>query len=270
MKLFIGVVLAVLSAAYAEEISICDGVPFNTFIPDVSRCNGWIRCTDRGPVAGTCPEPWLFNPDTRECDWEFNVSCFRCSNTVPVESLPVSGSCVQFIRCINGRASQHACQNGLHFNPTSQQCDLPQNVGCRIEFTCPINIPPGQLVAFRSQTNCSEYFICYGQSAPVQQSCNPALHFDPVSGQCTYPNLTDCPLGEGTTTQGVDDPVITTTTQASFVCPSDGYHPHPTTCSSYIVCASGVPYFFSCSDGLHFNANTGQCDLPSNANCSRT
>lgn len=109
-------------------------------------------------ILGTCPDPWLFNPQTLECDWAFNVQhlCFACPITVPVASLPVNGSCVQFIRCINGRATQHACQNGLHFNRETQQCDLPQNVGCTIQFTCPPNIPPYQMVAFRSETNCSE------------------------------------------------------------------------------------------------------------------
>lgn len=107
-------------------------------------------------TSGECPSPWLFNPETGECDWEANVRCFTCSNTVPIYSTRVNGTCTGFIRCINGRASQHACQNGLHFNEASGQCDLPQNANCSVEFRCPSNIPPGQMVAFRSQTNCSE------------------------------------------------------------------------------------------------------------------
>jgi len=271
MKLFIGITLAVLSAAYAQEVNICHGVPHNTFIADVSACNAWFRCTPNGPVPGTCPDPFLFNSATQECDWEFNVQCFTCRATVPVESIPVNGSCVQFIRCINGRASQHACQNGLQFNPTTQQCDLAENVGCRIEFTCPPNIPPGQMVTFRSETNCSDFYICTGSPTPVAQSCNPALHWDPVRQQCTHPNLTDCalpPPGDGTT-PNPGDPPGNPTTQPPFSCPSDGHHPHPTTCSSFIVCAAGTPHFFNCSDGLHFNAQLRQCDLPANANCVR-
>lgn len=267
MKLFIGVALAVLSTAYASEVTICDGVPDNTFIPDVSNCANWFRCTPNGPVPGSCPDPWLFNPQTRECDWAANVQCFACSPTEPIRSVRVEGSCTQFIRCINGRASQHACQNGLHFNPTTEQCDLPANVGCTIQFTCPPNIPPGQMVAFRSSTNCSEFFVCTGQPDPLPQSCNPVLHFDPVTQQCTFPNMTDCTIGDdGGSNPG--DP--TTTTPTPFNCPSDGHHPHPTTCSAFIVCASGSAHFFNCSDGLHFNSRTNQCDLPANANCVRT
>lgn len=272
MLLFIGIALAVLSAASANNVTICEGVADNIFIPDVSRCNGWFRCTPNGPVPGTCPDPWLFHPVSRECDWAANVTCFQgCSIVTPIHSIPVEGSCVQFIRCISGRPTQEACQNGLHFNPDSEQCDLPENVGCEIQFSCPPNIPPGQMVSFRSQTNCSEFFVCTGQGNPIQQSCNPVLHFDPVTQQCTFPNMTDCPLHDDsttTTTQNPGQPTTTTTTQPPFTCPSDGHHRNPTSCTSFIVCAAGTPHFFNCSDGLHFNAATRQCDLPSNANCS--
>lgn len=268
MKLYIGIFLAVLSTAYAQQLNKCEGIPHNTFIPDVSRCEGWFRCTATGPVPGTCPSPWLFNPTTRECDWDFNVQCFTCPLTEPIVSIPVEGSCIQFIRCINGYATQETCQSGLHFNRATQQCDLPANSGCEITFTCPPNIPPGQMVSFRSDTNCSEFFVCTGSPEPLQQSCNPVLHFDPVTQQCTFPNMTDCPLpppGEGTT-ENPEDPG-NGTTNPPFTCPSDGHHPHPTTCSSFIVCAAGTPHFMNCSPGLHFNRATNLCDFPSNANC---
>lgn len=153
--MFIGILVAVLSAASAQQLNICQGIPPNTFIRNVGACNGWFRCTANGPVGGYCPDPFLFNENIQECDWEWNVECFTCPSTVPIVSMRVNGTCTQFIRCINGHATQDVCQNGLHFNPTTQQCDLPENVGCEIVFTCPPNIPPGQMVSFRSDTDCS-------------------------------------------------------------------------------------------------------------------
>ncbi len=51
--MFIGIVLAVLSTAYAQQnVTICEGVPVNTFIRDVSRCDGWVRCSAAGPAFG--------------------------------------------------------------------------------------------------------------------------------------------------------------------------------------------------------------------------
>jgi len=274
MKLFIGVVLAVLSTAYAQEVTICQGVPHNSFVPNLGQCNAWFRCTPNGPVPGTCPDPWLFNAGTQECDWEWNVSCFQCPITVPFIDIAVNGSCTQFVRCINGRATHLVCQSGLHFNPTTQRCDPPELTACAVpEMTCPPNIPPGTMVTFRSATNCSVFFVCTGQVNPERRECNSQLHFDTTIQQCTHPNMTDCPLpppGDGTPTPDPEDPGNGNppTTNPPFSCPSDGHHRHPTTCSSFIVCASGTPHFFTCSDGLHFNVRTNQCDLPANAQCT--
>jgi len=267
--LYIAVLLAVLSATYAQQLNICEGVPPNTFIPDVSRCNAWFRCTSNGPVPGTCPSPWLFHPITLECDWEQNVNCFECPLASPIISFPVAGSCVQFIRCVNGFATQEVCQSGLHFNNATGQCDLPANARCELTFQCPVNIPPGQFVAFRDTANCSVFHVCTGSPEPQTLHCNAALHFDPVSGQCTFPNATDCPIppDNGGTTPNPEDPG-NGTTNPPFTCTTDGTFPHPTTCSSFIICAGLQPNFMNCSPGLHFNRATNLCDFPANANCS--
>lgn len=43
---------------------------------------------------------------------------------------------------------------------------------------------------------------------------------------------------------------------------------HPFNCSSYYVCASGIPVHRSCAPGLEFNTETSQCMEPERANCS--
>jgi len=271
MKLFIAVALAVLTTAYGQEVHVCTGRPTGVFVRDISRCDGWFRCEQNGPVAGNCPAPFLFNEPIQECDWDYNVQCFQCPQTQPIHHERVPGSCTQFIRCINNVASQHACQNGLQFNTVTSQCDLPANVGCTVASTCPPNIPPGQMVTFRSDTDCSVFFTCIsGQTTPPTQSqCNAALHFDPVRQQCVFPNQTDCqiggPPGDDLTTPNPGDPP---TTQPPFTCTGDGHFRHPTDCSQFIICAAGRPTFFSCADGLHFNPTRNQCDLPANSGCA--
>lgn len=139
--MFIGIALAVLSTAYAQQLNACDGVPDNTFIPNVSQCNAWFRCP--GLVPGTCDSPWLFNPVTQSCAWESEVTCFACNTTVPFENIPVSGSCIQYVQCVNGFATQRTCQNGLHFNRATAECDTVANANCDVTTSCPANIPPG-------------------------------------------------------------------------------------------------------------------------------
>jgi hypothetical protein len=269
MKLFIGIALAVLSTAYAQTLNACEGVPDHTFIPNLSQCNGWFRCP--GMVAGFCDSPWMFNAATQACDWPEAVTCFVCPS-VPFENIPINGTCVQYVQCVNGFATQRTCQNGLHFNRNTGECDTPANANCTTATSCPPNIPPGETFNFRSETSCSIGFVCVsGVPEPEQRTCNPALHFDPVSGQCTFPNMTDCtlPPGDGVSPDP-NPPGNGTTTPLPVTCPaSEGTFPHPATCSSFIVCVSFVPTVLHCSPGLEFNEATRLCDFPGNANCSR-
>lgn len=90
---------------------------------------------------------------------------------------------------------------------------------------------------------------------------NQELHFDPNSGLCTFPNLTDCTSNPELPPETPEDPV--------FRCTSDGPHAHPSSCTRYFICANGHPHEFTCSDETHFNDRTGLCDHPSAANCDR-
>lgn len=41
-------------------------------------------------------------------------------------------------------------------------------------------------------------------------------------------------------------------------------------CDKFWKCKDGTPTLVTCSDGLHFNAETGVCDLICNAGCTRS
>lgn len=70
------------------------------------------------------------------CDREENVSC-RAEVNPPNEQCPEEGivdvnstqGCAYFVPCNNGVAGEPiACGGGLHFNPESRMCDLPENL----------------------------------------------------------------------------------------------------------------------------------------------
>jgi hypothetical protein len=46
--------------------------------------------------------------------------------------------------------------------------------------------------------------------------------------------------------------------------------PHPTDCSSFIMCSNGVPTEMHCLAGLHFNDQLKSCDWPQKANCVKS
>jgi hypothetical protein len=45
------------------------------------------------------------------------------------------------------------------------------------------------------------------------------------------------------------------------------WHPHPLTCTQYVICYYGNVIERPCAPGLHFNANLEQCMLPQLAHC---
>lgn len=53
------------------------------------------------------------------------------------------------------------------------------------------------------------------------------------------------------------------------MCPSkqNGFHPSPTSCSQYYICASGNPFKFTCGQGLLWNEEHLFCDWPKNVVC---
>lgn len=246
----------------AQNATICDEEEPNAFIPNVRDCNAWYRCGPHGPEPGNCPPEFNFNPLTRGCDWPENVQCFQCPSNQTISTHIMDRSCRSFIRCINGVPSQLMCQSGLQFNNVTGQCDLETVVQCSLRFRCPDRLPiDGSIIAIRDPNNCSVFYVCVGDPDPLRQECNSELHFDPISGLCTFPNLTDCNGKPGDPPDAPEDP--------EFRCPSDGFHPHPSSCSIYFICANGYAHEFTCADGLHFNVRTGLCDFPHEANCDR-
>ena len=57
-----------------------------------------------------------------------------------------------------------------------------------------------------------------------------------------------------------------------FTCPSTepGVFQHPCDCTLGILCENGEPTETGCEDGLYFNPENRECDLPENSNCVLT
>ncbi|NSL89242.1 chitin binding domain-containing protein [Chitinophaga sp. Mgbs1] len=44
--------------------------------------------------------------------------------------IPHPDDCSKYFKCHNGEAIEFTCPAMLHFNPTTQTCDWPENAGC--------------------------------------------------------------------------------------------------------------------------------------------
>lgn len=117
----------------------CAGLPENAFIRDLTKCQSYFRCVGGLLVPGYCVDPWMFNEEIQSCDFKENVDCFSCPTNVMFADLPITTSCTQFVRCINGEPEQLACPNSLYFDPILRECNFANLVPCDIAAAiCPI------------------------------------------------------------------------------------------------------------------------------------
>jgi hypothetical protein len=56
-----------------------------TYLPHPFDCSKFTICGDESRREYRCAAPYLFNRETRKCDWALNVACnlMRAENTIP-------------------------------------------------------------------------------------------------------------------------------------------------------------------------------------------
>ncbi|XP_049859408.1 chondroitin proteoglycan-2-like [Schistocerca gregaria] len=166
------------------------------------------------PAVGTCPQ----NED---------------ENSI-AKHLPHSSNCSQFCKCDHGKPVTFDCPAGLHFNPTLEVCDWPENAGCA-SGSASTSAPSSTAAPTSAATTAAP------TSAP-SSTAKPA-----PSGDC--PAVGTCPQNE-------DENSIAK------------HLPHASNCSQFCKCDHGKPVTFDCPAGLQFNPTLEVCDWPENAGCA--
>lgn len=131
--------------------------------------------------------------------------------------------CSRYYSCRGGKFSAHQCSAGLYWDQVYRTCRSPTTVNCNYGpfFTPPKpvwpTLPPITTTTVATidiesnpnlsnykcpnigvstvphKNSCSKYVICF-DGMPVEQSCAPGLHFDVLSGQCTFPVFARCSI----------------------------------------------------------------------------
>ncbi|XP_026325400.1 probable chitinase 10 isoform X1 [Hyposmocoma kahamanoa] len=265
-----------------------NGCPANfsvhQLLPHETYCNKFYYCVFGEKVERECAPGTYFNPDADPgpvCDWPDKVDCGgRPTAPPPTESspaptegtttptptaptedldngcpadfdvhrlLPHEYDCNRFYYCVHGEKVERQCPPGLHFNPDvypGPVCDYPENVNCENRPTestpAPTTAPPPPPTTPEPTT------------APPPPPTTP----EPPPPPTTCPPPPICP------TCPTDPPPDT--------CDGCDSWAHETDCDKFWRCVSGRPVLITCSEGLHFNAETKTCDFICNANCVRT
>jgi len=128
----------------------------------------------------------------------------------------VEKSCMKYTRCIFGLRSEHTCNEGFQFDPSTSRCDLASIVGCN---KCPENIEFGHFLAYPDTTNCSVGFVCFGDTYPFQLNCSENLHFDVDTLMCIDPEYSQCISTTTTEVPSTTTTITTTTEQTTTTTP---------------------------------------------------
>jgi len=123
------------------------------------------------------------------------------------------------------------------------------------QFECPAR--DGQ---FMDENQCDKYYICVDGEAE-ELLCEDGLVFDPFKRtdyKCDLPSLVDCsgrealqrpqPIGDCPRRYGMFE------------------HPDSSVCNMMLSCIDGEQSYFTCPGDLVFDADSGDCTWPENAN----
>ncbi|XP_047112118.1 chondroitin proteoglycan-2-like [Schistocerca piceifrons] len=296
---------------YEDENSIAKHLPHAT------NCSQFCKCDHGKPVTFDCPAGLHFNPTLEVCDWPDQAGCsaptaapsstanptsapsgdcpavgtcpqYEDENSI-AKHLPHATNCSQFCKCDHGKPVTFDCPAGLHFNPTLEVCDWPDQAGCSTPSSTanPTPAPSGDCPAVGTcpqyedensiakhlphATNCSQFCKC-DHGKPVTFDCPAGLHFNPTLEVCDWPDQAGCsapsPTVNPTPAPSGDCPAVGTCPQYEDENSIAKHLPHATNCSQFCKCDHGKPVTFDCPAGLHFNPTLEVCDWPDQAGCS--
>lgn len=160
----------------------------------------------------------------------------ECSESEPESFVASWESCQSYVYCDGDDSILGDCEAGQYFDPESGACDDAANVKC---FLDEVDEPDAEEEPDEPETPPAEL-------DPTPPTMETPIEVDIV--QAAPVVKPSCP--------NTDDP-----SQVIFMANNDS-------CTDYYLCYHGHAMQMQCTNELHFNAKTGQCDLPENAHCA--
>ncbi|KFB51315.1 hypothetical protein ZHAS_00019368 [Anopheles sinensis] len=189
----------------------------------------------------------------------------RCpSRNGPEPTLLPHSECSKFYKCNDGKACEHYCPPGLHFNVDLKVCDWPSSACCDITVPCNPPCIPG--------VTCPPTGPAPGPPTQPPPTVPPPTIPPPTLPPPTLPPPIVPPTGPDPCIPGVTCPP--TNCHDDMRCPAnDGGKPTlfaHTSCEKFYKCSNRKACEHNCPPGLHFNAVQFVCDWPEWAGCDPT
>jgi len=213
--LLYGVLLSVyVSGTLGDPKEICQPRNVSYHIADSKQCDMYHDCTKGGKLLERlCDDGFVFSEEIHACDYPHNVNCSSRPALQPTRSInpdcprmngfypfPPAESCQKFYHCLEGKAYEKTCAEGVIFDPSMGTCihpDLSKRPDCAartvLNFTCPnygkkfVRLRFGDHDRLPHTTNCRKFFICLADGKPRVGGCPLGKVFNPKLGICDSP-----------------------------------------------------------------------------------
>lgn len=184
-------------------------------ISDSEQCDKYYVCEKSGKTTEKlCDDGFVFAETIRGCDYPHNVDCSKRPKLQPAQSIgdpqcarlngfypfPPRDSCSKFYHCLEGKAYEKSCPEGVIFDPSKGACvhpDMSTRVDCAahtvLNFKCPnmnqrfSRLRFGDHDRFSHPTDCRKFFICLADGQPRIGGCPFGKVFHQKTGFCDEP-----------------------------------------------------------------------------------
>jgi len=209
------VILSVFVAGtLGDPKEVCQPRNVTYKIADSAQCDKYHDCTKGGKLLERlCDDGFVFSEEIHACDYPHNVNCSARPALQPSRSInpdcprsngfypfPPAESCQKFYHCLEGKAYEKTCAEGVIFDPSKGTCihpDLSKRPDCAarsvLNFTCPnygkkfVRLRFGDHDRLPHTTNCRKFFICLSDGKPRIGGCPLGKVFNPKLGVCDSP-----------------------------------------------------------------------------------
>jgi len=184
-------------------------------ISDSEQCDKYYVCEKKTgkTTERMCDDGFVFAETIRQCDYPHNVDCSKRPKLQPPQSkdpqcerlngfypFPPRDSCSKFYHCLEGKAYEKSCPEGVIFDPKKGACvhpDMSSRIDCAahtvLNFKCPnmnqrfSRLRFGDHDRFSHPTDCRKFFICLADGQPRIGGCPFGKVFQQKTGFCDDP-----------------------------------------------------------------------------------
>jgi hypothetical protein len=200
--------------SYGDPKEVCQARNQSYKIADSKQCDAYHECVKSGKLLPRlCDDGFQFSEEIKACDYPHNVNCSGrellqespstnpdCPRMNGFYPFPPADSCQKFYHCLEGKAYEKTCPDGVIFDPSKGTCmhpDRSKRPECSakkvLNFTCPnhgkkfVRLRFGDHDRLPHPTNCRKFVICLADGNPRVGGCPLGKVFHPKLGICDSP-----------------------------------------------------------------------------------